>query len=247
MYEVSDKYKQAIRSHTRKSEWRGTITTTTGRVYHFVTKDIVKGSGTLTRSCAGSTSLELGSVYAAELDISLFLNVDRYSMYDAVIDLYYVSWYRTRRRWNDLVSSTWDSLRATTWITPYETEEVPMGKFVISEATRTMTILQLKAYDYMLKFEKKLVNSGNTRTPYEWLQFACEACGVALGVSEATVTAMPNGTRRLSWANLDEDKTFRDMIAQVATVLCGVCQIDRFGRLVVIPFTNTPVMNIPDS
>ena len=247
MYEVSEKYKQAIRSHTRKSEWRGTITTTAGRVYHFVTKDIVKGSGTLTRSCAGSTSLELGSVYAAELDISLFLNVDRYSMYDAVIDLYYVSWYRTRRRWNDLVSSTWDSLRATTWITPYETEEVPMGKFVISEATRTMTILQLKAYDYMLKFEKKLVNSGNTRTPYEWLQFACEACGVALGVSEATVAAMPNGTRRLSWANLDEDKTFRDMIAQVATVLCGVCQIDRMGRLVVIPFTNTPVFNVPAS
>ena len=85
MYEVSQEYKRAIRKQTRKFEWQGTITTTNGKVYHFTTKDIVKGSGTLTRSCAGSTSLELGSVYAAELDISLFLDVDRYSMYDAVI------------------------------------------------------------------------------------------------------------------------------------------------------------------
>ena len=208
MYEVSDKYKQAIRSHSRKSEWRGTITTTAGIVYHFTNKEIVKGSGTLTRSCAGSTSLELGSVYAAELDISLFLNVDRYSMYDAVIDLYYVSYFRTKRRWNDLISSTWNSMRSTTWTAPYETEEIPMGRFVVSEATRTLTILQLKAYDYMLRFDKSLVNSGNTRTPYEWLQFACEACRVPLGITEEAVAAMPNGTKSLSWTNIDEDKTY---------------------------------------
>ena len=55
MYEVSEKYRQAIRGRSRKFEWRGTITTTTGRVYHFTTKDIVKGRGTLTRSCSGST------------------------------------------------------------------------------------------------------------------------------------------------------------------------------------------------
>jgi len=58
---------------------------------------------------------------------------------------------------------------------------------------------------------------------------------------------MPNGTRNLSYTNLDEDKTYRDLIAQVATVLCGVCQIDRSGALTVIPFTNTPVMDIPAS
>ncbi len=79
MYNVSEQYKTAIRGHSRKFDWYGTITTTAGKVYHFTTKDIVKGSGSITRSCSGSTSLELGSVYAAELDISLFLDVDRYS------------------------------------------------------------------------------------------------------------------------------------------------------------------------
>ena len=247
MYEVSEKYREAIRGRSRKFDWYGTITTPAGRVYHFTSKDIVKGSGTLTRSCSGSTSLELGSVYAAELDISLFLNVDRYSLYDAVIDLFFVCQHRATRRWNDLRSDSWGSIASTPWNVVYTPETVPMGRFVISEATRTLTILQLKAYDFMLKFEKNMVNSGTTRTPYEWLRFACNACGVTLGVTEDAVAAMPNGTRNLSYTNLDEDKTYRDLIAQVATVLCGVCQIDRSGALTVIPFTNTPVMDIPAS
>ena len=247
MYEVSEQYKAAIRGRTRKYEWYGTITTTGGKVYRFTNKDIVKGSGTLTRSCAGSTSLELGSVYAAELDISLFLDVDRYSLYDAVIDLSFVCQHSAKRLWNDLKRLTWGALGSTRWNDRGGTETIPMGRFVISEATRTLTIIQLKAYDYMLKFDKNLKNSGTVRSPYEWLQYACNACNVPLGISEDAVEAMPNGTRRLSWTNLDDAKTYRDLIAQVATVLCGVCQIDRLGRLTVIPFTNAPTLNIPAS
>ena len=247
MYEVSEQYKSAIRRQTRKFEWYGTITTKNGRIYHFTNRDIVKGSGTLTRSCAGSTSLELGSVYAAELDISLYLDVDRYSLYDAEIDLSFVCQHHVKNIWNNLRSFTWASRRSTTWNDRGTVETIPMGKFVVAEATRTLTVLQLKAYDYMLKFDKNMKNSGTVRTPYEWLKYACEVCNVSLGVTEAQVAAMPNGTRSLSWTNLDEDMTYRDMIAQVATVLCGVCQIDRSGALVVIPFSNTPVMDIPAS
>ena len=247
MYEVSQEYKDAIRRQTRKFEWYGTITTKNGRIYHFTNKDIVKGSGTLTRSCAGSTSLELGSVYAAELDISLYLDVDRYSLYDAEIDLSFVCQHHVKNIWNNLRSFTWASRRSTTWNDKGPVETIPMGKFVVAEATRTLTVLQLKAYDYMLKFDKNMKNSGTVRTPYEWLKYACEVCNVSLGVTEAQVAAMPNGTRSLSWTNLEEDMSYRDLIAQVATVLCGVCQIDRSGALVVIPFSNTPVMDIPAS
>ena len=247
MYEVSQEYKDAIRRQTRKFEWYGTITTKNGRIYHFTNRDIVKGSGTLTRSCAGSTSLELGSVYAAELDISLYLDVDRYSLYDAEIDLSFVCQHHVKNIWNNLRSFTWASRRSTTWNDKGPVETIPMGKFVVAEATRTLTVLQLKAYDYMLKFDKNMKNSGTVRTPYEWLKYACEVCNVSLGVTEAQVAAMPNGTRSLSWTNLEEDMSYRDLIAQVATVLCGVCQIDRSGALVVIPFSNTPVMDIPAS
>ncbi|MBQ8962614.1 MAG: hypothetical protein IJ089_02280 [Clostridia bacterium] len=247
MYNVSEQYKTAIRSHSRKFDWYGTITTTAGKVYHFTTKDIVKGSGSITRSCSGSTSLELGSVYAAELDISLFLDVDRYSMYDAEIDLYFAYKHRTMRLWNDLRERTWDSISDLPWNGGYTPEAIPMGKFVISEATRTLTVLQIKAYDYMLRFEKNMRNSGSVKSAYDWLLYACKACKVELGISREAVAAMPNGSMMLSFTATDDVKTYRDLISHVATVLCGVCQIDRSGALTVIPFSNTPVMDIPAS
>lgn len=247
MYNVSEQYKTAIRGHSRKFDWYGTITTKTGKVNHFTSKDIVKGSGSITRSCSGSTSLELGSVYTAELDISLFLDADRYSLYDAEIDLYFAYQHRVMRVWNDLRERTWGSLSTLPWNGGYNPEAIPMGKFVIAEATRTLTVLQIKAYDYMLRFEKNLRNSGTVKSAYDWLLYACKACKVELGLSREAVAAMPNGTLTLSYVATDDVKTYRDLISHVATVLCGVCQIDRSGALTVIPFSNTPVMDIPAS
>ena len=54
MYSVSDSYKTAIQDNTRSFSWSGTITTTSGKVYPFENKDIVKGSGYVSRQCSGS-------------------------------------------------------------------------------------------------------------------------------------------------------------------------------------------------
>ena len=51
--------------------WTGRITTTAGTVYDFDQDDMVKGSGYITSQCCGSTEIELGTVYAAEMGISL--------------------------------------------------------------------------------------------------------------------------------------------------------------------------------
>ena len=87
MYSVSDSYKTAIQDNTRSFSWSGTITTTSGKVYPFENKDIVKGSGYVSRQCSGSSEIELGSVYAAELGISLFSDIDRYSLENAEVKL----------------------------------------------------------------------------------------------------------------------------------------------------------------
>ena len=87
MYPVSKEYKKAISESSRSFFWTGKITTKQGKEYLFDNKDIVKGSGYISRQCSGSSEIELGSVYAAELGISLFSNVDRYSLEDAKITL----------------------------------------------------------------------------------------------------------------------------------------------------------------
>ncbi len=55
MYPVSDAFLRAVRSNTRKYFWTGTIVTKGGMTYEFGAKEIVKGSGYISRQCCGST------------------------------------------------------------------------------------------------------------------------------------------------------------------------------------------------
>ena len=71
MYPVSDGFLRAVKSNTRKYYWTGTIVTRGGMTYEFGSKEIVKGSGYISRQCCGSTEIELGTVYAAEMGITL--------------------------------------------------------------------------------------------------------------------------------------------------------------------------------
>ena len=68
MYPVSDGFLRAVKSNTRKYYWTGTIVTRGGMTYEFGAKEIVKGSGYISRQCCGSTEIELGTAYAAEID-----------------------------------------------------------------------------------------------------------------------------------------------------------------------------------
>lgn len=83
MYPVSDAFLRAVRSNTRKYFWTGTIVTKGGMTYEFGAKEIVKGSGYISRQCCGSTEIELGTVYAAEMGITLLSDIDRYTLEDA--------------------------------------------------------------------------------------------------------------------------------------------------------------------
>ena len=130
MYPVSKEYQKAISESSRSFFWTGMITTKAGKKYTFRNKDIVKGSGYISRQCSGSSEIELGSVYAAELGISLFSDIDRYSLEDASIT---VSFHLK-------VADAY--------------EEVPMGIFYIAEANRKIKTLELKAYDAMLNLDK---------------------------------------------------------------------------------------------
>ena len=87
MYPVSDAFLSAVRSNTRKYFWTGTIVTKGGMTYEFGAKEIVKGSGYISRQCCGSTEIELGTVYAAEMGITLLSDIDRYTLEDAQVTL----------------------------------------------------------------------------------------------------------------------------------------------------------------
>lgn len=222
MFEVSEKFKNAVRQNTRKYEWYGTITTKGGKAYKFSAKDIVKGSGYIKWQCCSSSEIELGTVYAAEMGISLFSEIDRYTLEDAAIRLYY-----------SLILSDG------------AVESIPMGIFEVSEANRKVRTLEIKAYDYMLRFEKTLKLESSSGTPYQFLKAACDACKVEMAQTVAEINELPNGKTTLGIYSDNDIETFRDLIYYVAQVLGCFCQIDRYGKLVLKKYGNTSVWNVP--
>ena len=213
MYPVSKEYQKAISESSRSFFWMGAITTKEGKKYTFGNKDIVKGSGYINRQCSGSSEIELGSVYAAELGISLFSDIDRYSLEDASITLSF-------------------HLKAGN-----ETyEEVPMGIFYIAEANRKIKTLELKAYDAMLNLDKNFDKGLSSAFPYDFLSLLSKACHVELAQTKEEIEALTNGTELLGIYQENDIETWRDFLYYLAQALGCFSTIDREGKLRLIPY-----------
>ena len=167
MFPVSEEYKQRITEPSRHYFWSGKIVTKDNKEYLFENKDIVKGSGYITRQCSGSSEIELGTVYAAELGISLFSNIDRYTLDDACITL-------------DFHLQLSDG----------SIETVPMGVFYIAEANRRIKTLELKAYDAMLNLDKDFNKGLSSAYPYDFLSIMSKSCKVELDQTKEEIEAL---------------------------------------------------------
>ena len=221
MYPVSETFLRTVQGNTRKYYWTGKITTASGAEYPFTQEDIVKGSGYITAQCCGNSEIELGAVYAAEMGISLFLDIDRYTLEDAEVELSY----HLR-----LADGTY--------------EVVPMGIFEVSEANRTVHVLELKAYDRMLRFDRTFNGFETIGTAYGMMALCSTACGVELAQTQTEIEALPNGSELLSIYPENDIETYRDVLYFTAQVLGGFFCINREGKLEFRQYGEIPVMAI---
>ena len=212
---------QAVQENTRRYYWTGRITTTKNVVYEFGPNEIVKGSGYISSQCCGSTEIELGTVYSAEMGITLLSNIDRYTLEDALVELFY-------------------HLRLSDG--SYET--VPMGIFEVSEANRTVKCLELKAYDFMLRFEKNFNGFETIGNACDFIELCCKACKVEMAQTRKEIEAMPNGSENLSVYTDNDIETYRDVLYYVGQVLGGFFCINREGKLELRKYGNEPVMTV---
>ena len=221
MYPVSEAFLRAVRENTRRYYWTGKITTKGGAVYPFGYEDIVKGSGYVSAQCCGSAEIELGTVYAAEMGVTLFSQIDRYTLDGARVELSY-------------------HLR----VADGSFEEVPMGIFEVSEANRRLHCLELKAYDYMLRFEKSFNGFESVGNAWAFLELCCKACGVEMENTRAEIEGMPNGRELLSVYPENDIGTYRDVLFFVGQVLGGFFCINRRGRLELRKYGAEPVLEV---
>ena len=218
MYPVSDAFKTAVEQNSRKYYWTGTITDKKGKIYEFDNEDIVKGSGYITRQCCGNSEIELGTVYAGELGISLFCDIDRYTLDDAEI-----------RLWYHLVLEDGSE------------ESLPMGVFYVAEANRQLKTIELKAYDAMLNLEKNFNNGLSSAYPYDFLTLLAKACKVELAQTKEEIESLPNGTELFGIYQDNDIETWRDFLYYLAQALGCFATIDRDGKLLLVSYTSETV------
>ena len=221
MYPVSEAFLQAVQENTRRYHWTGRITTKKSGVFEFGADDIVKGSGYISSQCCGNTEIELGTVYSSEMGITLLSDIDRYTLQDALVELFY-------------------HLRLADG--SYET--VPMGLYEVSEANRTAKCLEIKAYDYMLRFEEDFNGFETIGNACDFIELCCKACKVEMAQSREEIEAMPNGSEMLSIYTDNDIETYRDVLYYVGQVLGGFFCINREGKLELRKFGNEPVMEV---
>ncbi|KXB57025.1 hypothetical protein [Gemelliphila asaccharolytica] len=209
MYLTSNEYKTAIKKNSRKFYWTGNIILKDETIIPFTNKDILKGSGYIHRSCSGSSELEIGTVYAGEFGISLFSDIDRYSLEDSKLELFYNQELENKK-----------------------IETIPMGIFDVTEANRSKKILELKGYDYMLRFDKNFPVTDTFGTAFELLKLSCEKCKVELGMTEEEVKAFENGEEVLAIYQDHDIETYRDFIHYISSTLGAFAQVSRDGKLV---------------
>lgn len=224
MYSVSANFLNKIKSNIRTISWSGTITTKSGSTYNFTRENIANG-GSITRTIS-SQSIKVGTVCAASLSIELILpNVSRYELYGATVVI------------KCSVSGA--------------SEVIPMGTYVVAEATQASDHITIKAYDNMLKLDNvsfSPVQNTDIKAPYQWLKVLCSACGLTLGTTEAQLKLLPNGGRRTGFANVSADvKNWRDVLSYLTAYMGAFAYIGRDNKLYIASYGSESVDTIPSS
>lgn len=218
-YNTSALYKEAIDKESRVTFIDGELRTPKGTAIAIDNKAIDSGSFYITNQCVSNDAFAYGSVFAAEAGITLKTNVDRYSLYDSKIKLYF----------NLLLSNN-------------EYERIPLGEFYVNEPNRVGKNITIKAYDGMIKLGKDIEES-TTGTPYELLSLIAMKCGVELAQTEEEILALTNGGVLLSVV-IDRIETYRDLASYIAQVTCTFVIFDRDGKLRLCEYGETPAKTI---
>ena len=229
MYPVSERFKDYIKRDTVTFEWLGSIVDNDGNEYTLSKEDIAQNTGKITRRCS-QERLAIGTTCVSELQISLYLDVDRYTLFGGTIELVF--------RLYEGVTTNDEPI----------TEDVPMGTFTISECNQLNGRLSIIAYDNMTKFDDVHFSPSqhDIQSPYDWLVEMSDACGVEIGNTLADIKGLPNGARNTGFADVTGSiSTWKDALGYLATYLGSFAYIGRDGKLYFGRYTAVSIDTIP--
>ena len=213
MYQVSEEYLKQTKRKVQTFRLAGTV-----NKIAFTNHDILSGSFTITNQCSEQNDVKIGSVYIGELKCTF------------KPDLQVPDWTNAQ-----IIVSEGLLIGSTAW------EDVPLGVYTVSEANDTEYGVDITAYDNMARFNRSCTVDITIGTPYELLTLACTTCEVELGLTQADVDALPNGTESLSLYTENDIETWQDFVFWVAQATGTIATMDREGKLVLRSYTQNVV------
>ena len=177
----------------------------------FTGEDIIRQSLEVTNRCAEQSNVKIGGVYMGQLNLtfkpSMLNKVPRGSYRGKVITVSI----------GLKVGNTW--------------EDVPLGVFTVENADICKDGIIIEAYDNMHKLDKEFDLATLYGKPYDLLSLICNECGVTLGVTQAYIESLANGTEELYLVEENDIETWRDLLYWVAQAIVQFATFDRVGEL----------------
>lgn len=221
MYPVSNEYLNVICENDPITRITGTLDLKDGTTLLITNEDIAKAPSIMNQ-CVNNSELKLGQAYQAQLDISIYSNIDRYLIYGARIELAF----------GLQIEDAW--------------EDIPLGVFIVSECIRTSNdVLQITALDEMDKLDDKYSGDLLTGTPFSILSFIATEHGLLLAQTQNEIEALPNGTHTFGSPEKFRSSTWRDVVGELAACLAGNAIIDRTGKLFIQSFSTSVTRILP--
>ena len=147
-----------------------------------------------------------------------------------------------RGEWEGKVIKIWDG----TLIGPNTPEDKLIGTFWIGSADWTnIGTVEVTAYDCLNLMDDELDFEQTSGKIFDYLKLIELKTGAVLGMTQAEVEALPNGTKTISPAEDSGMKTYRDLLAKLAQLVGGFGYAKRDGTFAIKPFNNTSVIEIP--
>ena len=147
-----------------------------------------------------------------------------------------------RGEWEEKVIKIWDG----TLIGPETPEDKLIGTFWIASADWTnIGTVEVTAYDCLNLMDDDIDFEQTSGKIFDYLKLIELKTGAVLGMTQAEVEALPNGTKTISPAEDSGMKTYRDLLAKLAQLVGGFGYAKRDGTFAIKPFNNTSVIDIP--
>ena len=218
MYIVSEQYIEQMMKRGTRRRLSGTI----GSV-PFTSNDVVRGSFNISGRATEESDTKIGGVYLGELEMTFvpsFITKVARDAYDGKeVSIYIGLW---------IPDTEYEA--GGYWV------DIPCGVYTLESPTFSKEGISVSGYDHMAKLDKRFNLDQTSASPYNYLNYIAQVCGVQLGNTEEEINALPNGNEILGLYPDNDIETFRDLVYWIAQACgCFACA-DRYGRIVLRRF-----------